>query len=85
MRGLIGRATLDPHEALLLEHTRSIHTFGMRFPISVALLDRHRTIRKVRRILPRRILLPRPGIREVLELHDGVDARQGDRLKFGAP
>lgn len=84
MRGLIGRASLDPHEALMLERTRSIHTFGMRFPIRVALLDRHRTVRLVRRLLPRRVLLPRPGIRDVLELHEDVDARPGDRLTLGA-
>jgi uncharacterized membrane protein (UPF0127 family) len=80
MRGLIGRASLDPHEALLLERTRSIHTFGMRFPIAVALLDRHGTVRHVRLLLPHRVLLPRPGIRGVLELHEDADARPGDRM-----
>jgi uncharacterized protein len=80
MRGLIGRTTLDPHEALLLERARSVHTFGMRFPIKVALLDREHVVRNVRRLLPRRILVPRPGIRDLLELHEGVDARPGDRL-----
>jgi uncharacterized membrane protein (UPF0127 family) len=84
MRGLIGRASLARHEALLLERTRSVHTFGMRFPITVALLDRHGTVRRVRRLLPRRFLLPRPGIRDVLELHVSVDARPGDRLMPGA-
>ena len=81
MRGLIGRTTLDRDEALLLERSRSVHTFGMRFPITVALLDRRHVVRSVRRLLPRRIVLPRPGTRHVLELHPGVDARPGDRLK----
>src|SRR5262245_24338748 len=80
MRGLIGRAGLDPHQALLLEGARSVHTFRMRFPIKVALLDRHRTVRSVRRLLPRRVLLPRPGVRGVLELEASVDVRGGDRL-----
>jgi uncharacterized membrane protein (UPF0127 family) len=80
MRGLIGRASIESSEALLLERTRSVHTFGMRFPITVALLDRHRTVRSVRRLLPRRVLLPRPGVRHVLELHEEVDARPGDRF-----
>jgi uncharacterized membrane protein (UPF0127 family) len=84
IRGLIGRASLGPHEALLLERTRSVHTFGMRFPITVALLDRHGTVRRVRHLLPRRVLLPRPGIRDVLELHVSVDAQPGDRLMPGA-
>ena len=80
MRGLIGRTDLGPDEALLLERTRSAHTFGVRFPIKVALLDRHRTVRTVRRLLPRRVLLPRPGIREVLELAVNTELRPGDRV-----
>ena len=83
-RGLIGRTALDPDEGLLLERTRSVHTFGMRFPIRVALLDRHRTVRSVRLLLPRRVLFPRPGVRDVIELHEGVDVRPGDRLMPGA-
>jgi len=39
IRGLIDRDRLEPGRALLLPHTRSIHTFAMRFTISVALLD----------------------------------------------
>jgi uncharacterized protein len=84
MRGLIGRTSIDPCEALLLERTRSVHTFGMRVPIKVALLDGRHVVRSVRRLLPRRVLLPRPGVRDVLELHEGVDARPGDRLTAGA-
>jgi uncharacterized membrane protein (UPF0127 family) len=83
MRGLIGRTTLDPDQALLLEHARSVHTFGMRFPIKVALLDRQHVVRSVRRLLPRRILVPRPGIRDLLEFHEEVNARPGDRLRVG--
>jgi uncharacterized membrane protein (UPF0127 family) len=80
MRGLIGRSSLGLHEALLLERTRSVHTFGMLFPIKVALLDHDHVVRYVRRLPPSRFLLPRPGIRHVLELHEAVDARPGDRL-----
>jgi len=35
--GLIGRAEFDG--ALLLDKTKSVHTFGMRFPIDVAFCD----------------------------------------------
>ena len=37
VRGLLGRDGLDG--ALLLPHTRSVHSFGMRFAIDVAFLD----------------------------------------------
>ena len=81
MRGLVGRAGLDPDEALLLERTRSIHTFGMRFPIVAALLDPEGGIRAVVAMAPRRLLLPRRGVRHVLELAEGADVRPGDRFE----
>lgn len=39
MRGLIGRASLEPGEGLLLLGTKGIHTIGMRFPIDVLFLN----------------------------------------------
>ena len=82
MRGLIGCALLAEDEALLLERTRSIHTFGMRWPICAALLDGELTVRSVRAVLPSRLLLPRLGIRHVLECAVGTDLRPGDRLRM---
>ena len=81
MRGLLGRNKLGPDEALLLERTRSVHTFGMRFEIDAALLDRDFVVRAVVRMPPRRVLLPRRGVRHVLELVGGADVRPGDRLE----
>jgi uncharacterized protein len=81
MRGLIDRVSLGPDEALLLERTRSVHTFGMRFPITAALLDRDGVVRGVVRMTPRRLLLPRPGLRHVLELAEDADVRPGDHLE----
>ena len=82
MRGLIARGLLAEDEALLLDRARSIHTFGMCLPISVALLDRELVVRSVRPIRPRRLLLPRPRIRHILECAEGVDLRPGDRLRI---
>lgn len=82
MRGLLGRSRLAPDRALLLERTRSIHTFGMRFPIAVALLDRELVVRSVRPVRPGRLLLPRLGTRHVLECAEGVDLRPGERLRI---
>src|SRR5205807_9977035 len=83
MRGLLGRTGLPPTEALLLERTRSIHTFGMRFPIAVVLLDGKLRVVAVKRLVPRRVLLPRPRVRHLLECHTGVRLRSGDVLEEG--
>ena len=80
IRGLVGRDGLDPDEALLLERTRSVHTFGMRFAIDVALLDRDLVVRAIVRMPAGRMLLPRLGVRHVLELAQEADVRTGDRL-----
>jgi len=39
MRGLRDRGFLPPDHAMLFPRCRSVHTFGMRFPITVAFLD----------------------------------------------
>ena len=49
-----------PGHALLLTDCRSVHTFGMRFPLDIAFLDeRGRTIRVERNVPPRRVLVER--------------------------
>jgi uncharacterized membrane protein (UPF0127 family) len=46
-----------PDHALLIPNCRSVHTFGMRFPIDVTFLDeRGRALRHVRAVPPRRVL-----------------------------
>jgi uncharacterized membrane protein (UPF0127 family) len=37
--GLLGRRSLPPTAALHLPHCRSVHTFGMRFPLDLVWLD----------------------------------------------
>jgi uncharacterized membrane protein (UPF0127 family) len=82
MRGLLGRPSLGRGEALLLATTRSVHTFGMGFPIGVALLDHDLVIRRILHVPPHRLLLPRHGVRHVLEYAEGADLRRGDRLRI---
>ena len=79
-RGLLGRSGLEPGEGMLLEHTRSVHTFGMRFSIDAVLLDRDDRVIGVVRLSPNRVLLPRPHVRAVLE----VGAGQGRGFTPGA-
>jgi hypothetical protein len=73
---------VGPDDVLLLDRARSIHTFGMCLPISIALLDRELVVRSVRPLKPGRLLLPRLRVRHVLECAQGVDLRPGDRLRI---
>lgn len=82
-RGLLGRSEFDG--ALLFEHTRSVHSIGMRFPIDVAFCDRHLLVVKTMRVEPHRITLPVLRAHHVLEAEAGSFARWGlcvgDRLE----
>jgi len=80
IRGLLGREHLPEGDALLLERTRSVHTFGMRFPIAVALLDARFAVLEVRVMEPGTLLLPRRGVRHVLECGVDEDIRVGDTI-----
>jgi hypothetical protein len=86
LRGLLGRAPLAADEALLLEPCSSVHTFGMRYPIDLAYLDRDgRVLRVVARVKPAR-LSARPGARATLEMAAGaaeaLGLRPGERLEW---
>jgi uncharacterized membrane protein (UPF0127 family) len=75
---LLGLAFMRPppaHHALLIPHCRSVHTFGMRFPIDVTFLDdRGRPLRHERAVPPRRVLVERRAF-AVLETPAGDIAR----------
>lgn len=82
VRGLRGRENLEPGRAMFFRRCRSVHTIGMRHPITVACLDRWLGVRSVGVVAPHRVVLARRGVRHVLELAAGTDIRQGDRLRF---
>ena len=42
--GLLFRPRLQPGEALWIKPCHAIHTFGMRYPIGVFFLDRHKKV-----------------------------------------
>ena len=77
---LLGLAFLDrTGDALLIRRCRSVHTFGMRFPLDIAFVDRDwRVVRLVRDVAPRRFVHCR-GAAAVIE----VAAGEGDRLRAG--
>jgi uncharacterized membrane protein (UPF0127 family) len=83
-RGLLGR---DGYEgAMVLPHTRSVHTIGMRFPLDVAFCDRELLVLDTARVVPLRMTVPRRGCRTVIEAEAGAferwGLRAGDRLEL---
>ena len=75
---LLGLALLDelpPGHALFLPHCRSVHTFGMRFPIDIAfLVAGARAIRIDHSVPPRRLVSER-GAFAVVEARGGEIGR----------
>ena len=85
MKGLLGRAGLEPGGGMWIERCGSIHTCFMRFPIDVVFADADMIVRKAaRRVAPWRMRCAR-GARHVFELPAGaLDAcpvAAGDRLR----
>lgn len=72
--GLAGLRALPTGTALLLPHTRSIHTCGMRFALDLLWLDQNgRVVRVDRRVRPWRMRGCRAA-RAVVELSSRADA-----------
>ncbi|MFI1185381.1 DUF192 domain-containing protein [Streptomyces californicus] len=76
-RGLLGRDGIAG--ALMLTPCGSVHTFGMRFAIDVAYLDRRFRVLAVTTMRPGRLGLPRLRSRHVLEAEAGAMERWGVR------
>jgi uncharacterized membrane protein (UPF0127 family)/CheY-like chemotaxis protein len=75
-KGLLGRASLEPGEGLLLA-TSGIHTCFMRFPIDVVFLDEElMVIGAIKRLNPWRIVTRR-GAKATVELAAGEIDRHG--------
>ncbi len=77
-KGLLGRTGYEG--ALLLPHTRSVHTFGMRFAIDVAVCDDQMVVIGVVQLRPWRMSLPRRRGRAVIEAEAGAFERWGLRV-----
>lgn len=71
-RGLLGRDSLDPEEAMYLAPCQWIHTFRMRFPIDVAFLAKDGRVLAVHhRLKPNRLSKIALRAEGVLELAAG--------------
>lgn len=62
----LGRASAGP--GLLIPGCSSVHTFGMRFPLTIVFLDERNTALAIHRRISRRQLVSHRGARAVLEL-----------------
>lgn len=69
--GLALLRELPRGHALLIPHCRSVHTFGMRFPIDIVFLDERGALLRVDRQVPRRRLRSCRGAFAVLETRAG--------------
>ena len=74
-RGLIGRDGIEG--ALLLERTRSVHSFGVRFPIDVAHCDADMRVLRVATMRPNRVGRPVWLAASVIEAEAGSMRRWG--------
>ena len=83
LRGLLGRDGIDG--AILLRPAKSVHSFGMRFPIDVAFLDETMTVIGVCMLRPHRMTRTRWKAKSVLEAEEGAfdrwNLRVGDQLE----
>ncbi len=85
--GLLGRSSLEPGEALLLDPCTSVHTAFMRFAIDVVYLDRGGNVVKLSpNLKPFRMSGVLRGGRSVIELPTGVIESTrtvpGDQINF---
>lgn len=76
--GLLGRSSLDPGQALVLEPCGSVHTAFMRFTIDVLFLDRSgRVVKAIPSLKPFRVSGMLWGAHTTVELPSGVIAATG--------
>lgn len=85
--GLLKRNSLGPEEALWLIPSKGIHTFGMKFPIDVVVLDRHSVVLEaISALAPYRVTRVRLRGHSVLELPKGTLNKScteiGDQLEI---
>jgi uncharacterized membrane protein (UPF0127 family) len=85
MWGLLGRRSLNAGEGLWITPSSGVHTLGMKFPIDVVGLDRHKRVVKLwPALVPYRLTSVSLKISSVIELAaGGIDAsciEIGDQL-----
>jgi len=83
LRGLLGRASLGPDAALLIERCGAVHTVGMRFAIDVVFLDSAwRITRVARSVRPGRLLVG-GGVMAVRALESEAGCLDLSQIRLG--
>src|SRR3989338_4367358 len=87
LKGLLGRPSLSPNEALVLSPCNSIHTFFMRFPIDAIFIDSRGTVLHLySHLKPNRMSGLHWRAKEVIEVPSGTieqwKVQVGDILKY---
>lgn len=87
MKGLLGRTSFPPGEALLIEPCKLIHTFWMKFPIDALFLGKGYDVVAVEEnLLPNRLSCLAIRASAVLELPAGTvaatDTKKGDKIEL---
>ncbi|MBI3019267.1 MAG: DUF192 domain-containing protein [Deltaproteobacteria bacterium] len=86
LKGLLGRPSLSPNEALVLRPCNSIHTFFMRFPIDAIFMDASgKVLHLYPNLKPNRLTGVHWQAKEVIEVPPGTieqwKIQVGDILK----
>ncbi len=83
MRGLLGRERIEG--ALVIRPGKSVHSFGMRFPIDVAFCNRDMVVLRTVSLPPNRVTRPSLRCRCIIEAEAGAferwKLRPGDQLE----
>ena len=87
LKGLLGKKELPPGEGLWIKPCGSIHTFGMKFPIDAAFLDREmHVVGLAKSLQPNRVSPFFSKASSVLELPagtlDATDTVVGNRIEI---
>jgi uncharacterized membrane protein (UPF0127 family) len=81
MKGLLGRDSLPPGEALWLRPCRSVHTIGMKFPVDILFLAKDNEVVGVKEnIPPNRFSAFEFKAAGVLELPAGAVSESGTKV-----
>ena len=79
---LLGLINSEKAYPVLIQTRFGIHTFGMRFPIDILILDKNNKVVKISKNLkPNRIFLWNPMFDKVIELPAGEIEKRGIRLE----
>ncbi|MGZ3742240.1 MAG: DUF192 domain-containing protein [Pseudobdellovibrionaceae bacterium] len=87
-KGLLGRKSLEPEQALWIRRCNSIHTFFMKFPIDCVFLDKHLRVKAIYHdVKPFRVVWPVWGASSVIEFPAGrakqLNLELGEQLHVG--